>query len=53
MRPDQSVPNIKPAVIKENKLSRRLNPIFGDNIAEREIYKQFLKGQSFLTKTLN
>ncbi len=27
---------------KENKLTKRLNPIFGDNIAKLDIYKQFV-----------
>jgi len=35
--------------LKENKLTKRLNAIFGDNIALQAIYKQFLKGRLFLT----
>ncbi len=35
--------------MKENKLTKRMNPIFGDNIAKWEIHKQLFGVRSFLT----
>jgi len=36
---------------KEIKLTKRLNPVFGGDVAYREIYKQFFfAGRSFLTR---
>ncbi len=36
--------------MKENKLTKRLNPIVGDNIAKLQIYKQLFGVRSFLTE---